>query len=100
MKYRERTDRILREREKGLKLNRDTRPTDLVGSRTPTPIETVSLPVPTDYRIRLHDDKTRVAYQKVVAKQSGKAAISFRLWVVLIQKLALALAPAQATQKR
>jgi hypothetical protein len=43
-----------------------------------------------------------VASQKVVAKQSGKAAISFRLWVVLIQKLALALAlaPAQATQKR
>jgi hypothetical protein len=39
-----------------------------------------------------------VASQKVVAKQSGKAAISFRLWVVLIQKLALA--PAQATQKR
>jgi predicted cation transporter len=39
-----------------------------------------------------------VASQKVVAKQSGKAAISFCLWVVLIQKLALA--PAQATQKR
>lgn len=31
------------------------------------------------------------ASEKVVAKQSGEAAVSFRLWVVLIQKLALAL---------